>query len=85
MLYLKRWTVEGLFQVVANSFHCKIKTLGYPRAALFVYLYGVGVVQYLIDGESGLKSGSWDKPAYDRKHPHIATAKLCRAPNLTGF
>ncbi len=37
MLYQKRWTVEGLFQVVTDSFQCEIKTLGYPRAALFVF------------------------------------------------
>lgn len=36
-LYQERWTVEGLFQVVTDVFHCEIKTLGYPQAALFSF------------------------------------------------
>ena len=36
-LYRKRWRVETLFQVVTENFHCEIKTLGYPRAALFSF------------------------------------------------
>ncbi len=34
-LYLKRWTVEGLFQVISDTFACEINSLGYPKAALF--------------------------------------------------
>ena len=36
-LYRKRWKVETLFQVATENFHCEIKTLGYPRAALFSF------------------------------------------------
>ncbi|MDJ0595737.1 MAG: transposase [Pleurocapsa sp. MO_226.B13] len=36
-LYRKRWTVETFFQVVTTSLNCEIKTLGYPRAALFSF------------------------------------------------
>ena len=36
-LYRKRWRVETLFQVATETFHCEIKTLGYPRAALFSF------------------------------------------------
>jgi Transposase DDE domain len=36
-LYKKRWRVETLFQVATQIFHCEIKTLGYPRAALFSF------------------------------------------------
>ncbi len=36
-LYRKRWKVETLFQVATEVFHCEIKTLGYPRAALFSF------------------------------------------------
>ena len=36
-LYRKRWGVETLFQVATETFHCEIKTLGYPRAALFSF------------------------------------------------
>ncbi len=36
-LYRSRWRVETLFQVATVTFHCEIKTLGYPRAALFSF------------------------------------------------
>lgn len=36
-LYRKRWTVETFFQVLTTSLNCEIKTLGYPRAALFSF------------------------------------------------
>lgn len=36
-LYQGRWSVEGLFQVVTDLFHCELKSLGYPKAALFVF------------------------------------------------
>jgi hypothetical protein len=36
-LYRSRWRIETLFQVATLNFHCEIKTLGYPRAALFSF------------------------------------------------
>ncbi len=36
-LYRKRWRIETLFQIATQTFHCEIKTLGYPRAALFSF------------------------------------------------
>ena len=36
-LYRKRWRIETLFQVATTTFHCEIKSLGYPRAALFSF------------------------------------------------
>lgn len=34
-LYQKRWKLETLFQVLTETLSCEIKTLGYPKAALF--------------------------------------------------
>lgn len=36
-LYLKRWRIETMFQTITDTFHCELNTLGYPRAALFVF------------------------------------------------
>lgn len=36
-LYRERWSIETLFQTVTEVFHCEIKTLGYPKAALFSF------------------------------------------------
>jgi hypothetical protein len=34
-LYLKRWSIEGLFNVLTTTLNCEQKGLGYPKAALF--------------------------------------------------
>jgi hypothetical protein len=36
-LYLRRWRIENLFQTITDTFHCELKPLGYPQAALFVF------------------------------------------------
>ncbi len=36
-IYLKRWQIEKMFQVITDVFHCELKALGYPKAALFVF------------------------------------------------
>ena len=36
-LYRGRWSIETLFQTVTKNFDGEIKTLGYPKAALFSF------------------------------------------------
>jgi IS4 transposase len=36
-MYRKRWTIETLFLEVTTTLECEIKTLCYPKAALFVF------------------------------------------------
>ena len=36
-LYAKRWTIETMFQELTETLTCEIKTLGYPRAAVFAF------------------------------------------------
>ena len=43
-LYLKRWRIETAFQHLEQDLHTEIKTLGYPRAALFGFC--IGLVAY---------------------------------------
>jgi IS4 transposase len=45
-LYRKRWRIETAFQHLAQDLKTEIKTLGYPRAALFGFC--IGVVAYNI-------------------------------------
>ena len=39
--YGTRWTVEGAFQTLTDVLRCEVKTLGYPRAALFCFATAV--------------------------------------------
>jgi hypothetical protein len=36
-LYQKRWTIETVFNEITMTLQCEIKTLGYPKAALFAF------------------------------------------------
>jgi hypothetical protein len=40
-LYLERWTIERMFHTLTVALTCEIKTLGYPRAALFGFCLAV--------------------------------------------
>ena len=42
-IYRQRWTIEGLFRDVEQTLSCEIKTLGYPKAALFAFCLGLFV------------------------------------------
>jgi hypothetical protein len=55
-LYLERWTVEKMFQVVTDVFSCELNTLGYPRAALFVFCMAVVAFNVLSTVKAALKA-----------------------------
>ena len=44
--YRHRWSIETLFQVLTDIFNCQIKTLAYPKVALFAFC--VALVSYNI-------------------------------------
>jgi hypothetical protein len=54
-LYLKRWSVEGMFQVITDTFHCELNSLGYPRAALFVFCMAIVSFNILSTVKAALK------------------------------
>jgi len=47
LLYLKRWQVEGVFHELTMALHCEVRTLGYPRAALFAFCVAVAAYNVL--------------------------------------
>jgi IS4 transposase len=40
-LYRRRWSIEGMFQWLESVLHSEVRTLGYPRAALFAFCVAV--------------------------------------------
>jgi hypothetical protein len=54
--YLKRWTVEGLFQVITDTLECEINTLGYPKAALFSFCMALVAYNILSVIKAALRS-----------------------------
>ena len=63
-LYRRRWTIETMFQKVESVLASEIKTLGYPRAALFsfcVALMGFNVLSMLqaaVESQHGIEPRS---------------------------
>ena len=54
-LYLKRWQIENMFQTITDTFHCELNTLGYPRAALFVFCIALVSFNILSTVKAALK------------------------------
>jgi len=55
-IYLKRWTVEGLFQTITDTLECEINTLGYPKAALFSFCMALVAYNILSVIKAALRS-----------------------------
>jgi len=54
-LYLERWQIEKMFQVITDTFNCELKTLGYPKAALFTFCMALVAFNILSTVKSALK------------------------------
>lgn len=55
-LYLERWSVEKMFQVITDVFSCELKSLGYPKAALFVFCMALVAFNLLSTVKAALKA-----------------------------
>lgn len=42
-----------MFQVITDTFHCEIKTLGYPKAALFAFCMALVAYNIQSSGQGG--------------------------------
>jgi IS4 transposase len=55
-LYLERWGIEGLFNVLTTTLQCEQKGLGYPKAALFSFCVTVVAYNVLATVKAALRS-----------------------------
>lgn len=65
-LYQKRWIIEGVFHELTMALQCEVKTLGYPKAALFAFC-----VALLLENTLAMLKGS-----LRAVHGEEATAEL---------
>jgi IS4 transposase len=72
-LYLERWSIEGLFNVLTTTLLCEQKGLGYPRAALFSFCVTLLAYNVLASVKAALRSvhGS-DKVEEEVSMPKVA-------------
>jgi Transposase DDE domain len=55
-LYLKRWTIESLFNLLTMTLQCEHKGLGYPKAALFGFCATLVAYNVLATVKAALRS-----------------------------
>jgi IS4 transposase len=60
-LYLKRWTIEALFNVLTTTLNCEQKRLGYPKAALFGFCVTLLASNMLAGVKAALRSVHGEK------------------------
>ncbi|NLY02046.1 MAG: transposase [Rhodopirellula sp.] len=67
-LYRKRWTIETMFQELTETLTCEIKTLGYPKAAVFAFC--LALVAY--NGISVIKAALRSVHGTDKVEEHVS-------------
>jgi IS4 transposase len=55
-LYLQRWTIEEAFRQLTEYLSCEVRTLGYPKAALFAFSLAVLAFNALTCVKAALKA-----------------------------
>jgi hypothetical protein len=55
-LYAKRWTIETMFQELTETLTCEIKTLAYPKAAVFAFCLAVAAYNGISVIKAALRS-----------------------------
>jgi IS4 transposase len=69
-VYGKRWTIETAFFELTTTLACEIRTLGYPKAALFAFCLAlvaynaVAVIKAALRGVHGKQQGNDDVSSY---------------------
>ncbi len=54
-LYLRRWSIETMFQELEGYLHSEVNTLGYPKAALFAFCIAVAAYNALAVTKAALR------------------------------
>jgi IS4 transposase len=55
-LYMERWSIESLFNVLTTTLNCEVSSLGYPKAALFAFCVALVAYNVLATVKAALRS-----------------------------
>ena len=82
-LYRTRWHIETAFQELTEALRCEVKTLGYPKAALFAFALAVAAYNLLVLVRAALASGQGrEKVERELSSYHLATEVAVMAEGL---
>lgn len=65
-LYRQRWTIETAFAEIAKSLQAEIKTLGYPKAALFAFCMALVAYNVLSVVQAALRAAHGEQIVADQ-------------------
>lgn len=71
-LYRKRWTIETLFFEVTTTLTCEVKTLCYPKAALFVFCLALTAANAVAVIKAALRAAHGEAEADDLSGYYLA-------------
>jgi IS4 transposase len=77
-LYLKRWTIEGLFNVLTMTLKCEQSGLGYPKAALFAFCVTLLAYNVLATVKAALRSVHGSKKVEEEVSLPLITEHVLR-------
>jgi hypothetical protein len=77
-LYLKRWQIETVFQVLTETLQCEHPRLGYPKAALFAYCVTVLAYNVLAVIKAALRVVHGTEKVQNEVSLHHVTAEIRR-------
>src|SRR5262249_22304521 len=77
-LYLKRWTIESLFNVLTTTLKCEQRGLGYPKAALFAFCVTLLAYNVLATVKAALRSVHGSEKVEEEVSLPKVTEHVCR-------
>src|SRR6202008_2456843 len=78
VLYLKRWTIESLFNVLTMTLKCEQSSLGYPKAALFAFCVTLLAYNVLATVKAALRSVHGSKKVEEEVSLPLITEHVLR-------
>jgi len=77
-LYLERWTIESVFNVLTTTLKCEQGSLGYPKAALFAFCVTLVAYNVLATVKAALRSVHGSDKVEEEVSLPLVTEHVCR-------
>lgn len=75
-LYRNRWTIEKAFNEITMTLDCEVKTMGYPRAALFAFCLALMVYNAVAVLKAALRAVHGEEVVRDKISPYYMALEL---------
>lgn len=77
-LYRKRWSIETMFQELTETLTCEIKTLGYPKAAIFAFCIALVAYNGISVIKAALRSAHGTQPVEENVSGYYLSLEISK-------